>query len=245
MFKLFKKKRKSFINPVKVDMHSHLIPGVDDGVKDFEESITIIKKFLSLGYKKLITTPHIMKEFYDNSWDTLAEPFHELKKLLYEQRIPMEIELGAEYHIDEFFIEKLDRNEKMLTFGDNHILVETSFYNAPVFLKDVLFELMTKGYNPIFAHPERYFYLAQNSNLLNELKDMQILFQINISSLQGYYGKHAKKIAEKIVENGWVDFVGSDCHNIGHVDALEKTIRSKSYQSIEFKNIQNNRFFRR
>jgi len=244
MFNIFGKS-KHFNNPVKVDIHSHLLPNIDDGVNDLDESIMILKKFHDMGYKKIVTTPHIMKEYYDNNKDTITQQYENLQKRLQTEDFHIEVEFAAEYYIDEFFIEKIEKKEELLTFGDEFILVETSFYNAPVFLKDVLFQLMTKGYTPVFAHPERYIYLLQNTRLLKELKDMQVLLQVNMGSLSGHYGKPVKKLAEKIIESNWIDFIGSDCHNLNHIEIFEKTVHSKLYQSLPFDRLRNNILIRK
>ncbi len=236
----FLSKNKNRINPISVDIHSHLIPGVDDGVRNMEEAIAIIREFHLMGYKKIITSPHIMKEYYDNSKETLYPPFEKLKEELIKEKIPIELEVAAEYHLDEFFVDMVNNNEELLTFGDKYILVETSFFNAPVFLKDIFFSLKTKGYSPIYVHPERYLYLLQNFEIAEELKNMQVLFQINILSLLGHYGKPVKKLAEKLIDRGMIDFIGSDCHNMGHVTELKKTIQTRAYQNLPFDKLLNN-----
>lgn len=240
MFSFLKKKSATFENPVKVDIHSHLIPGIDDGAKSFEESIAIIKSFQSMGYKKLITTPHIMKEFYDNDAKTISSQFDILKEKLKEENLEIEIEFAAEYYLDEFLVEKLERKEPLLSFGNNYVLVETSFYNAPVFLKEIFFKLSTQGYKPVFAHPERYLYLHQDARLLDELHDMHVLFQVNIGSLSGYYSPTVKKLAEKMIEKKYIHFVGSDCHNMNQFETIKKGFGAKNYRSIPFENILNN-----
>ncbi len=240
MFSFLKKKSETFENPVKVDIHSHLIPGIDDGAKSLEESIAIIKSFCDLGYRKLVTTPHIMKEFYDNNADTISSQYRILNEKLKEENLDIEVEFAAEYYLDEFLIEKLEKKEPLLTFGPQYVLVETSFYNAPVFLKDVFFKLSTQGYKPVFAHPERYLYLHQDAKLLDELHDMQVLFQINIGSLSGYYSPAVKKLAEKMIEKKYVHFLGTDCHNLNQLETIKKAYSSKIYKSLPFENILNN-----
>ena len=239
MFGLFNKKQ-SFKNPLTVDIHSHLIPAVDDGSKSVEESIAILREFQQLGYTKVITTPHIMKEYFDNDIHSIQPQYELLMQKINEENLDIKLEFAAEYQLDEFFFDKVNKGEELLTFGDGHILIETSFFNAPVFLKDVFFSLKTKGYSPIFAHPERYMYLIQNFQLARELKNMQVLFQINAPSLIGYYGKAVKKLAEKLLENDMVEFVGSDCHNLGHIESMKKTIESKAFQNLPFDKLLNN-----
>lgn len=240
MFNFFSR-RKHFDNAIKVDIHSHLLPHLDDGVKSFEESIAILKAFEDMGYQKIITTPHIMKEYYDNTRDTIAEQYEALTQKIIEEKLNIEVEFAAEYYLDEFFLEKLSNKEPLLHFGENFVLVETSFYNPPVFLKDVFFQMHTLGYKPVLAHPERYIYLYNHSRMLDELMDMQIYFQINLGSLVNYYGSSARKLANSMLDKNYVHFLGSDCHNLHHLEIIRKTLKSKSYQSISFDNLLNNR----
>lgn len=240
MFKFLFDKSQHFDNPVKVDVHSHLLPGLDDGVKSFEEAIEILKSLEHLGYEKIVTTPHIMREFYDNDSANIAEGFEMLSQKMTEEGLKIKLEFAAEYFLDEFFLEKLEKKEQLLYFGDKYVLAETSFYNAPVFLKDAFFQLNAQGYKPVFAHPERYIYLQQNDALLDELNNMQVFFQVNLASLGGHYGTPAKKLALKMIEKNYIHFIGSDCHNLNHLEILKKTIKSKKYQSLPFGNLLNN-----
>jgi tyrosine-protein phosphatase YwqE len=210
-------------NLIKVDMHSHLIPGIDDGSKTMEESIQLIRVFKEMGYKKIITTPHVMSDYYKNTPEIINAGLENLREALKKQNIEMLIDAAAEYYIDFDFTDKI-HNEKLLTFGKNHLLVEVSYLNEPDNIDAIIFELQTSGYNVILAHPERYPFWSNNFKRFETLKDKDVLFQININSLAGHYSPGAKKTAEKLIELGMVNFIGTDCHHANHLKYMEEAL---------------------
>ena len=223
------------------DLHSHLIPGIDDGSKSMEQSIEMIKSLKNLGFKKLITTPHIMSHRFPNDRDIILNGLENLKKELDSQNIDMPIQAASEYYYDEHFIE-LIRKKQLLTFGDNHILFELS-YTTPVFgIEQTIYELLKADYNPILAHPERYVYFASSPEKYHKLKEAGLLFQMNVNSTNDFYGKKTKIASKYLVDNGLVDFVGSDTHRPNYVEALEKSINSKIFKNIEEKNVIKNAY---
>lgn len=231
VFNWFKRKQSYTEGaPILTDIHSHLIPGVDDGVKSLEESEFIIRRFLQAGYTKLITTPHVMSDSFRNTPDIILGGLSKLKKHLEEKDVSVHIEAAAEYYLDEDLIQKVENNEKLLSFGKNYILFETNFMTEPLQLKEFIFLLSTRGYTPVLAHPERYIYLQGNFERMSDLLNRGVLFQINISSLSGYYSIPAKKIAQKLIDRGWVHFLGSDCHSEQHIELLEKVKSDRYFQ---------------
>jgi protein-tyrosine phosphatase len=215
--------RIDIANSIKVDMHSHLIPGIDDGSKSMEESIELIRSFKEYGYQKLITTPHIMSDYYKNTPQIINDGLAKLREELDKQKIDIQIEAAAEYYLDFDFIDLIQK-EKLLTFGKNYLLIEVSYLNEPDNIDAIIFELQTSGYNIILAHPERYPFWFNNFKRFETLKDKEVLFQININSLAGHYSPGAKKIAEKLIELGMVELIGSDCHHANHLKFLEDAI---------------------
>ena len=218
---------------LEVDMHSHLIPGIDDGSKSMQESLDLISRLSDFGLRKLITTPHIMSEYYKNTPEIIRMGLEDLQKSVKDAGIKIEIEAAAEYYLDEIFLEKVKDGEEILTFGDNYILVETGFINRPQMLLETLFQLEMSGYKPIFAHPERYQYLLGDKQLLEDLVDRSLLFQVNLLSLTGFYSKPVKDFAESLLERGLVRLFGTDCHNPRYLDMLESLPKSKNYQKIQ------------
>jgi protein-tyrosine phosphatase len=229
----FFKKREHPPRIIEVDIHSHLIPGVDDGVQSFEESIALIRRFVALGYKKIVTTPHIMHDFYNNSESHLMQIHSDLIEQLRKKDIDITIALGAEYYLDEYLLERIeDPKEKFLTFGNNYLLFETSFMNEPFYLKEFIFKAKSRGINPVLAHPERYQYLLSNDALIDDLINRELLLQLNINSLTGYYSKQVKTLAEKLIDSKKISFIGSDCHNAKHFDVLEIARTTKYYRKV-------------
>ena len=230
MFGIFKKKQEA-IPEIGVDLHSHLIPGVDDGVQSFDEALDLLNKFEALGYKKVITSPHIMRDFYDNKEIDLKKIQQSLKDKIKESQIDLSLELAAEYYLDDHLIERIsEKDNDFLTFGKNYLLFETSFMNEPLYLKEFIFKAKSMGINPVLAHPERYSYLQNDSALLEDLINREVLFQININSLSGYYSKQIKVFAQKLIDAKAVHFVGSDCHNHKHFEVLEASRKTKYFR---------------
>jgi protein-tyrosine phosphatase len=213
-----------------VDIHSHLLPGLDDGVQSFEEAGAIISRFQKLGYKKLITTPHVMSDFFRNSNETILSKLDELRAWLLAQQIDIELKAAAEYYLDEELVKKIENNIPLLTFGNKYLLFETNFMTEPMNLKEFIFLATTKGYKPVLAHPERYLYLQSDLSKAEDLLNRGILFQLNISSISGHYSKAAQTIAQKLIDKGWVHLLGSDCHNLQHIQLLEETQSAKYFQ---------------
>ena len=239
--KLFSPETQEGLYQVKVDMHSHLLPGIDDGVESFGEAIEMIKKFSALGYKKLIITPHIMGDFYKNTPAGISAKLEELKKLLVENKVEIKLEFAAEYYLDEWFMESLKRSDKLLSFGeDKFLLFETSYINESSQLYEAIFLLKASGYIPVLAHPERYTYLYSSFDRFVELKEKGVLFQLNINSISGYYSPAAKKFAEKLIDKNMIEFIGSDCHGVRHMLAMDKSIKSKLYHKLLKLNLLNN-----
>jgi tyrosine-protein phosphatase YwqE len=218
---------------LEVDMHSHLIPAIDDGSKTLGESITLIKRLKGYGFRKLITTPHIMSEFYKNTPEIIQIGLSELKLALAKEEIDIEIHAAAEYYIDEIFLEKVQLGQKLLTISGNYVLVETGFISKPQMLLEILFEMEMQGYKPILAHPERYQYLVQDKKLVNDLIDRDIYFQMNLLSVTGFYSKQIKTFAELLIDEKKVKLVGTDCHNERYLDMREMLPRTKYFDKLK------------
>ena len=223
IFKLFKKNNltTSIGSQLQVDFHSHLIPGIDDGSPDIDTSIQLIKGFINLGYKKLITTPHVYKDYYPNTTEKIKEGLEILKKAVKEEDLDIEIEAAAEYFIDSYF-EKLLADKDLLCVYENQVLVEFSFFGPPPNLNEILFEMQIKGYQPILAHPERYNFLKGDMKQYNELKYMGCLFQANLLAFTDHYGKPVKEIALALLKNKLYDYAGTDLHHVKHLAFLNK-----------------------
>jgi protein-tyrosine phosphatase len=214
-----------------VDMHSHLIPGIDDGVKDLSSALTIIKYLQSLGYKKIITTPHIMLDIYKNTPEIILSEIEVLKKAVKDEGIEIEIEAAAEYLLDESFKDNMQKNN-LLTLKDNYVLVELPYFMVPPDFYENIFELQTNNYKVIIAHPERYSYWHDDFSKLEDLKIRDVLFQINILSLSGYYSSQVKKVAERLIHHEMVEFAGSDLHNPQQLEFFQKALHTHSMEKL-------------
>lgn len=226
MFGLLKKRIKEpeiDFSGIGTDMHSHIIPGIDDGAPNLEASLMMARKFVELGFKKVIATPHVMADFYRNTPDTINRGLETLREGLLKHNIPLAVEAAAEYYFDETFINKLNKKE-VLGFGNNYLLFELSYINQPPNLLDVLFKIQDAGYYPVLAHPERYPYYHGSIENYQQIKEYGCFLQLNTISLTGYYGKSCKSIAESLVDKNCVDFIGSDMHHLRHAHALKESL---------------------
>lgn len=242
LFSFLKKtKTVSFNNPFHVDIHSHLLPQIDDGSQSLKESIEIIKKFKLLGYTKLITTPHIISDFYPNNREIITEKLITVQEQLKLENIDIVLEAGAEYYVDMSFLTLIEEEEeKLVTFMNHYVLFETSYTEKPIILEPIISSLLKKGYIPVLAHPERYQYLYHNLELYKILKAQGVLFQVNAKSLYDK-SKSSYKIAIKLISLGLVDFIGSDAHRIRDVNKLEFFLRSNTCKKmIKLNKIRNN-----
>ncbi|PLY04747.1 MAG: capsular biosynthesis protein [Arcobacter sp.] len=232
--KLFKSLNKTDFNISEyctTDLHSHLIPGIDDGVKTLDESIEIISSMKELGFKKLITTPHIMYHRFRNTKEIILDGCKKVKEELQNRNIDIEVQASAEYYFDENFLELIEKDE-LLPFGDNYILFEMSYTSRPFGLEQTVFNLLSKGYKPVLAHPERYSFLNSSLEKFDKLKDSGLRFQLNLNSLIGFYGKNPRIAAKYLSEKGLVDFVGSDIHSMKYFDSYKKAVCTKQIKEL-------------
>ncbi len=228
MFSFFQSSKPTFrIADLQLDIHSHLIPGIDDGAKTMEDSLLLIRVLMDLGYQKIITTPHIMSEYYPNTPEIIRAGLENVRTALQAANMDIEIEAAAEYYVDQSFEEYLSKDGELLTFADRHILVEQSMLAPTPNLGAVLFQLNTKGYRPILAHPERYAYYANDFEAFEQLKNYGCLFQLNLLSMTGYYGKIQQQLALKLLKADMIDLLGTDMHHQRHAKVLQKMAQDK------------------
>lgn len=216
---------------LETDMHSHLLPGIDDGAPTIEDSITLIKGMMDLGYKKLVTTPHVKSDIYPNTTAIIQTQLKQLRQAMKEHGLDIPIHAAAEYYVDDIFMELLEK-EPLLPIQGKQILIEFSFLFEPVRLPETIFRIETKGYTPILAHPERYAFYHHKYHVFAELKNRGCLLQLNTLSLTGYYGKPVKEMAEKLLNDGMYDYCGTDLHHDRHLANLQKLIATKAYQQL-------------
>lgn len=243
MFFNFKSKPKliDLIPHGYVDIHSHLLFGLDDGTKTADDTLAYLKQLQNWGWSKVITTPHIMEGVYPNTPEKINHRLQEVQALVKQYELHINIEAGAEYMMDHFFYEHF-KSHKLQTLKGNHILVEMSYLNPPVQLFDMLYDLQVEGYELVLAHPERYLYYFKNFNAFDKIKNAGAQFQLNLLSLVGYYGPESQKTAERLLQAGMIDFVGSDIHHQQHLNSFEKKISLKETFALEAA-FERNKFF--
>jgi len=229
MFGIFKKKKTVVAEPlnlsydsIKVDLHSHVLPGIDDGAQTPEESIMLVKSMMEVGIKKIIATPHVMADYFKNTPETINNALRILRERLIIEQIDIEVEAAAEHFFDELF-EKRIEERTVLPIGDNYILFELSFINKPPNAVQVIQKMKDMGYKPILAHPERYTYLSISE--FQNFHDWGCDFQLNTISLTGYYGGATQKIAEQLIDLGLINFMSSDMHHERHAWAFKHALK--------------------
>ena len=224
------------IAPLRVDIHSHLLPALDEGSKNLEESLELILELKNLGFQKLILTPHIMSGFYSNSPNKIYERLLLLRDYLEERNVDIEIEAAAEYYLDAFFMKELISKNDLLTFdseeGKKYLLFETQHLHEPKQLFETIKRIVRKGYTPVLAHPERYNYLQRNRLLVHQLYETGLLFQVNINSFSGYYGAESRELADYLSVAQMISFLGTDCHKQEQIEMLQKTMDSPMYKTV-------------
>lgn len=222
---------------LKADMHSHLLPGLDDGAETLAHSLDLLRELRTLGFSKLVMTPHIMGDFYKNTPEGIRHALATLRAAATEAGLgDIALECAAEYYLDEWLGRKLAAGTELLTFGgeQRYLLIETSYLNEPLNLTGTLFELQAAGYRPVLAHPERYVYFYSRFTEIEKLRQEHgVLLQLNLNSLAGYYSPAARQVAEKLIDAGLVDFVGTDTHHLRHTAALaNKTVKSAYFRKL-------------
>ncbi|MEJ7560452.1 MAG: CpsB/CapC family capsule biosynthesis tyrosine phosphatase [Pedobacter sp.] len=237
MFSIFKKKNLvTDIEWLGVDVHSHLLPGIDDGSPNVDQSVKLIKGLNDLGFSKFICTPHIFNELYPNTEQTILPALQLTKEALTRLGVDVDISAAAEYMVDETF----EIGEGLMCLPKDHILIEMSYLNESPNIEQVIFDLQLEGYKVIVAHPERYVFYHNARQRFHRLKDMGVLFQMNLLSIVGYYGKEVKQATEYLISKDCYDLAGSDLHHDKHLQSLTKFVREgemyKKIGTYAFKN---------
>ena len=230
MLSFFFKKKSDWRNALSfigTDIHNHLLPGIDDGSPDLENSLELYEGLTELGFSNFVFTPHILTDIHPNNRQTISEAYRHLAPEIIKRNPEVKLAFGAEYMVD-FEFERIVAGGDLLTFGsENYILIEMSYLVESPNLKNMIFELLTKGYQPILAHPERYNFLHHKFSFYEELVDAGCSLQINLLSLLGHYGMGARKIAGKLIDQNLVHWVGTDTHHPGHIESLRKLAEDK------------------
>ena len=225
------------------DIHSHILPEVDDGAPDMETSIMLCHGLVELGFKGVYATSHIISDTYPNSEEKLKESFLFLKDEIQKHRINLSIGLAAEYFLDESVLNKINNDIQLLSFPNKGLLVEYSYSQEPEKITELTFPVQLQDYTLVLAHPERYNYWQGNLVQYERLKDIGFAFQMNALSLTEYYGKQVKDTANQLLKAGMIDYIGTDIHHERHLNALLKYFGKTGIQDlIETYSLKNNQF---
>ncbi len=216
-----------------VDMHSHLLPGLDDGLQTIEQTLSFTRQLREMGYRKLICTPHILSDMHPNTPETILPKLDHARDALAKAGIDIELEAAAEYMIDLEFERLIESGKPLLSFGPkNYILIEMSYVAPSPNFERIIFNLQMKGLKPIFAHPERYSYFHGQFDQYQRLIDLGCDIQVNILSLSGFYGKEVRRAAEALFRKGMVSFLGTDMHHERHLAMLKELAVKKDFVSL-------------
>ncbi|MFV9482445.1 tyrosine-protein phosphatase [Christiangramia sp. ASW11-125] len=201
------------------DFHNHTLPGIDDGSDSVDTSRELFRRFSEIGIDNIVATPHIIGEFYPNTPSSIGEAY---KEILNNNAGPKKLSYSAEYMMDQHFLEILENND-LLTVTDNKVLVEMSYFQAPINLNQILFKLQNNSKIPILAHPERYTYMhSKDLNKFHDLRTRGCLMQVNMLSLSNHYGKGVQKMAYQLIENGLIEYICSDVHKLTHLEKIKE-----------------------
>lgn len=229
------------LSKLAVDVHSHFLPGIDDGSKSIDHTLGMLRKMEAFGYKKVITTPHVMNGVYNNTTAGITAKLEEVRKAIKAAGLELEIEASAEYYFDETLFDRIVSGD-LLPFGGNHLLFEFSFRNEPSQVDQLVFQMSTSGYQPVLAHFERYGYYHGSVEEARRLRDRGVWIQLNLNSLTGHYGPEVKKQGLRLIKEGLVDIAGTDCHRIEHLQLLESHLDDEAFHRLLELPLKNSEF---
>lgn len=228
IFNFFKSKPKT---PAELcfdtDIHCHIVPGIDDGAPSADVAASLVERMQAWGIKRIIATPHVTEETFENDSTTIDPALGELHRELAARGNKIQVEHSAEYRIDGLLMHRLEKND-LMPYPNNFLLIENSFLQEPWDMNQFVFDIQLRGIRPILAHPERYLYYHHKPERYRQLHTAGLQFQINLLSLAGYYGSAEQKMARSLLKEGLVDFIGTDLHNSYHVDSIESYLRSSA-----------------
>lgn len=234
---LFDRKSKEVnLARIGMDIHSHMIPGIDDGVETIEEAVMMVQKLQELGYSHAYTTPHVMWDCYRNTNEIILSGLEDVRHACKKAGLTVQLHAAAEYFIDEHFVHTLNTDKDFLTLPGNRILVELPYSTPLMNASETLFKIIEKGFQPVLAHPERYTYFYSDPSVYKKLSDQGCELQVNVLSLGGYYGENVHKMATWLLKNDLITFLGTDAHRMQHLDLIAKADKADWLSKYDFQN---------
>lgn len=211
------------------DLHSHVLPGMDDGSPSLNETLKMLREMERIGYRKIITTPHVISALYPNTKEQILGQLYHLRDLIRQEGIQLEVEATGEYHLDYEFLGKVQGGEVIPFGNNNYLLIELPFQKPAFSFDEILYQVQLLDYKPVIAHPERYSWLMGKMKLYEGLKNRGMLFQINLNSLSGLYGYPSKFAANQLIDAGMIEFAGTDAHHTGQLLELSKILNNRHF----------------
>lgn len=244
MFNIFKRQGLTDLEWMEADLHSHLLPGIDDGVRDAFTGVQFIKNLMQLGLKKFILTPHVYEEIYPNTPHTIDVAHESLYEAMQREGLEnVYTHSSAEYMLGVHFGRLLETGN-IRPFPTNHVLIEFPWLGEPIRLEQTLLQIRNYGYIPVIAHPERYGFYFNQTDVYHKLKELGCLLQLNLLSPTGYYGKDVTKSANYLIKNNLIDLVGTDLHHERHLNKLFQFVKSgKAYKVLGHLDLKNRELF--
>lgn len=241
MFSFFKKKKrlKELIPHNFIDIHSHILYGLDDGAKSLSDTEELLRALKSFGFEQFIATPHTTPLVWENTKEGIVNQYEKVRKELDLSADVLRV--ASEYLMDDSFLKRLEQ-EKLLTLKEQYVLVEMSYINPPIQLYEIIMQLLSQGYIPVLAHPERYNFYKHDYESFKKLKNAGCLFQMNLLSSVGYYGGDIAQIADYLLKEKMYDFAGSDVHHQRHIQAFNAEVQLKHVEELE-RVMENNKLF--
>ncbi len=222
---------KNDYSVLKTDMHAHLLPGIDDGAKDLQHSLTLIESLQQLGYSKLFATPHVMSGQYNNTPEIIFCLKDKVNEAISNAGLNIFFDVSAEYYFEDNFFEII-RKKQYIPIAGKYVLFELPLSIEPLNWREAVFQLQLQGIIPVLAHPERYLYFYHKKEVFHEIYEKGVILQLNMLSLTGYYGKPVKNLALYLLKNGLVKLAGTDLHHENHARLLKDALQNKNVQNL-------------
>ncbi len=213
------------------DLHVHLLPGIDDGSPSLSETLDILDAHYRAGLRRIIATPHIRSDFFPNTKDTIREAWELVQEIAQDRWPDLTLTYAAEHFADDYLMMLIEQDQ-LLPLFDRYVLVETSMRAEQPYFMEVIRAMIDTGWQPVLAHPERYRPWHQKPERYAELREMEVIFQVNLLSLGGQYGATEKNIAERLIQQGWIGAVGTDLHRANQYSYLQKAVQTPEFEML-------------
>lgn len=237
MFSFFKSKASTpgvpfLLESIESDWHCHILPGIDDGSQNEEQSLEMLYEYVRLGIKKVVATPHVRADYFKNTKESIIEAQSKVQRLITTHQLPLVLEASAEYFADENFLQLIEQDQ-LLPIENQYILFEFPMQSPTLWATKLVEKLQRKGYTPLLAHPERYRYWHGKPQEWKKWKNRGVCFQLNLLSITGHYGSAERRAASQLLEADCIDAVGSDAHGLRHLQKLNELAKNPHFDKLQ------------